>query len=262
MEESQQVVIEQTTVTLPFLGEEVPALSLADGSLYIPVFAVCHALGIGTDVHIRRWRHLVLWTTARKLPVRMQKRGKHLVWCLLFSQVPNLYSLFNWQLVSPQRRVQLRRATEEQVELANLAYQTMQQEHKALRRNLFRFLITYARFEKILQRYADVLHPILDDESSLDFETLLDKGCFLYEQATELARKMLLDQDESSIIDAFTVGADGQLTETYSFPLFPIVSDQDSKRFFSYIDMLMLWYEDFHDFLVPYSLSQDNGYAS
>ncbi len=68
MEESQQEVIEQTTVTLPFLDDEVPALYLADGKLYIPVYTVCRALGIRADTHIRRWRTLVLWITARKLP--------------------------------------------------------------------------------------------------------------------------------------------------------------------------------------------------
>jgi hypothetical protein len=33
MDESQQEVIEQTTITLPFLDDEVPALYLADGSI-------------------------------------------------------------------------------------------------------------------------------------------------------------------------------------------------------------------------------------
>lgn len=255
MEESQLAVIEQTTVALPFLDEEVPALFMADGRIYIPVYEVCRVLGISPDKHIRHWQTLVVWITARKLSLQTEKRGRRLVWCLLISQVPYLYSLFDWQLVSPQRRIQLRRATEEQAKLANLAYQRMQQFYKALRQGLFRFLITYTRFEKILQRYTDELHPILDDKLSLDLEILIDKGRFVYQQATAIARKMLLDQDESSIINAFTVDADGRLIETYSFPLFPIVSDQDSKQFFSYIDMLMQWYQDFNDFLVQYSLT-------
>jgi hypothetical protein len=124
-----------------------------------------------------------------------------------------------------------------------------------LRHGLFNFLITYASFEKILQRCTEFLLPLLDDKPSRDFEILLDKGHFLYHQAAELARKMLLDQDETTIIDAFTVDAEGRLMETYSFPLFPIVSDQDSRLFFSSIDMLMQWYQELHDFLVPYSLT-------
>src|SRR5438046_5384419 len=108
MDENQPEVIEQTTVTLPFLDEEVPALYLADGRVYIPVCAVCQALGIRADTHIRRWRRLALWSTARKLPFQKEKRGKRLVWCLLISEVPFLYSLFNWKLVLPARSIHLR----------------------------------------------------------------------------------------------------------------------------------------------------------
>lgn len=120
MDEDNQTVIEQTTVILPFLDDEVPALSLADGRLYIPVYSVCHALGIRPDIYIRRWRHLLLWTTARKLPLQTQKKGKRLVWCLLISEVPFLYGLFDWQLISTERRLQLYYATKEQTKLLNL----------------------------------------------------------------------------------------------------------------------------------------------
>lgn len=74
MDGTNQEVIEQTMVTLPFLDDEVPALYLADGRPYIPVCAVCRALGIRADTHIRRWRTLVLWITARKLPFQTEKR--------------------------------------------------------------------------------------------------------------------------------------------------------------------------------------------
>src|SRR5260221_1616246 len=167
MDENQQVVIEQRTVTLPFLDDDVPALYLADGRPYIPVCAVCHVLGILADIHIRRWRRLVLWITARKLPLQTEKRGKRLVWCLLISQVPYLYSLFNWQLVSPERRLQLYKATEEQAKLADLAYQEMQQRYKAIRQALFKFLTTFANIDALLQRYTVVLSPMFDDQSSL-----------------------------------------------------------------------------------------------
>lgn len=255
MEESQLAVIEQTTTILPFLDEEVTALSLADGHLYIPVYAVCRALGIRADTHIQRWRHLLLWNAARKLPLQTQNKGKRLVWCLRISQVPYLYSLFDWQLVSPQLRIQLRQAAEEHAKLAHLAYQRMQQDYKALRRGLFKFLTTYTCFEKTLQRCTEVLFPLLDDKSSSDLEILLDKGCFLYQQTTALARKLLFDQDETTIIDAFMVDAEGRLIETHSFPLFPIVSDQDSRRFFISIDMHTQWYQDLDNFLVLHSLT-------
>lgn len=255
MNESQQEVIEQTTVTLPFLDDEIPALSLSNGRLYIPVYEVCRALGIPPDKYIRHWQTLVLWITARKLPLQTEKRGRRLVWCLLISQVPSLYGLFDWQLVSIERRIQLRRATEKQLKLADLAYQGMQQYYKALRQGLFRFLITGAGIEKVLQRYTDVPSLIFSDTSSFELDALLGKGRYLFQQASALARKMLLDQEELPIIDAFKIDADGRLFETFSFPLFPIVSEQDSKQFFIYLNMLTQWYRDFDDFLVKYSIT-------
>jgi len=71
MDEGEEVIA-QSTIIFPFLNDEVPVLYLADGRPYIPVFAVCHALGIRADTHIRRWRKLVLWVTARKLPFQTE----------------------------------------------------------------------------------------------------------------------------------------------------------------------------------------------
>src|SRR6266446_5222793 len=211
MEASQQEVIEQTMATLPFLDDQVPALYLADGRLYIPVCAVCHALGIRANIHIRRWRRLVLWITARKLPLQTEKRGKRLVWCLLISQVPFLYGLFDWELVSPERRLQLRIATEEQVRLSALAYQEMQQQYKAMRRALFTFLTTFTDIDALLQHYTDVLSPTLDDESSLTFSSLIGNGRALFQKATAHARKMMQDQREIPIIDAFKIDANNNV---------------------------------------------------
>lgn len=255
MSESQPAVIEQTTVPLPFLNEEVPALSLADGRMYIPVYEVCRALGIPADKHIRHWQTLVVWITARKLPLQTEKRGRRLVWCLMVSQVPFLYSLFDWQLVSPELRLQLRRATEEQVKLADMVYQEMQQRYKAMRQTLFRFITTFADIEKLLHRYAEVLSPMFDDESYLALAALVDHGCSLFQKAAALARKMLHDQGEVSIVDAFKTDAYGEVIETFSFPLFPIMSDQDSEQFFIDIKLLTQWYRDFDEFLVTESLS-------
>src|SRR5258706_8444491 len=211
MDQSQQEVIEQLTVTLPFLDDEVPALSLADGRLYIPVCAVCHALGIHANMHIRRWQRLALWITARKLPLHTEKRGKRLVWCLPISQVPFLYGLFDWQLVSPERRLQLCRASEEQAKLVDLAYQEMQQRYKAMRKALFAFLTSFADIDVLLQHYALVLSPTLDNKSSLTLVAIIERGRFLFKDATAHARKMLHDQGELPVIDALTIDTDNKV---------------------------------------------------
>src|SRR5712691_3751900 len=156
MNEREQEVVAQRMIPLPFLSDEVPALYLADGRPYIPVFAVCHALGIPPASSIRRWRNLALWVTARKLPFQTRKQGKRLVWCLLISQVPFLYSLFDWKLVAPERQAQLRQATEAQIQLSNQAYQEMQQCYKATRQLLFQFMTECADIERFFQRSVQV----------------------------------------------------------------------------------------------------------
>jgi hypothetical protein len=248
MYESQQEVIEQTTVTLPFLDEEVPALYLADGRPYIPVCAVCRALGIRADTHIRRWRTLVLWITARKLPFQTEKRGKRLVWCLLISEVPFLYSLFDWKLVSPERRLQLHRATEVQMKLADLAYQELQLRYKAMRQVLFEFFTDFAEINVLLQQHVDMLSFRLDDESSLEFATLVDCGRSLFQKASAQARKMLHDQAELPIVDAFKIDADKNVIDTFAMPLLPIVAHEDSEYFFALMGQLTAWRQELEVF--------------
>src|SRR5258708_7500174 len=207
MDKHAPVVMRQTTVTLPFLDDEVPALYLEDGRPYIPVFAVCHALGISPASSIRRWRNLALWVTARKLPFQTRKQGKRLVWCLLISQVPFLYSLFDWKLVAPERQAQLRQATEAQIQLAHRAYQDMQQRYKATRQLLFQFMTECADIERFFQRSVQVASMQLDRPSSLAVQSLIERGWGLYLDAEAHARKMLQDQGELPIIDAVSVDA-------------------------------------------------------
>jgi hypothetical protein len=244
MSEREQEVVAQKMIPLPFLDDEVPALYLADGRPYIPVFAVCHTLGIRADTHIQRWRHLALWFTARKLPFLTEKHGKRLVWCLLISEVPFLYSLFDWKLVSPERRLQLRRATEEQVKLVNLAYQTMQYRYRAMRQALFTFLTTCADIDALLQRYATAMLPALDDEAAPALAALLNRGRSLFQEATAHARKMVQEQGALPVVDTVKIDAQNNVIDTFSMPLLPIVSQEDSEHFFALMGQLTAWMQE------------------
>jgi hypothetical protein len=234
-------VIEQRTITLPFLYDEVSALFLVDGKIYIPVYQVCQALGIRADRHIRLWQNLALWITAQKLPFRTERQGKRQVWCLPISHVPFLYSLFDWRLVSPERRLQLLTATEKQVVLADLAYQEMQWHYHAIRRALFTFLTTFADIDVLLQRYTHVISSTLENESSLTLVAHIERGRSLFKDATDQARKIMHDQGELPIIETFTIDADNNVIDTSSMPLLPIVSPEDSELFFSLVGQLTAW---------------------
>ena len=237
-------VVAQTTTKLPFLDDQVPVLSLSDGRLYIPVFAVCRVFGIRPDIHIRRWRRLVLWVSARKLLFQSEKRGKRLVWCLLISQVPFLYSLFDWKLVAPERQLQLHRATEVQIKLADQAYQQMQYEYKAMRQALFTFITTFANIDTLLMRYEEVFGSRLDSGSAAMLTELCERGRSLFAQATTHARKMLQEQGGLPVVDLFKIGTDNQVIDTFSMPLLPIVPQEDRERFFAFMGLLTAWQQE------------------
>lgn len=60
--------IRQTTIVLSYFEYEILVLYLGDGRPYIPVIELCKMLGLRAETHIPRWRKLVLWGSARKLP--------------------------------------------------------------------------------------------------------------------------------------------------------------------------------------------------
>src|SRR5712692_4527062 len=108
---NQRQNIQQATITLPYFDEEVPVLYLADGTAYLPVRSLCRMLGLRAEKYIPRWRKLVLWANARKLPLRTA-RGLRMTWCLHMGALPFWCACFNWSCVSIEHREQLRRATD------------------------------------------------------------------------------------------------------------------------------------------------------
>ena len=172
--------IRQESVTLPHFHYDVPVLYLADRDPYVPVIAICQMLGIRADIHIPRWRKSLLWATARKLSVYLPKRGKHLVWCLPLGEMPFLYSCFNWQHASPERRAQLLQAAEEGSRISEIIYQEMQQRYKATLHLLFTVLTNFTDFDANLQRCATKLASLLDDELHLWLNEYIERGRSLF----------------------------------------------------------------------------------
>ena len=144
MVEQKAQTIHQTTMILPYFDYEVPFLSLGDGAGYIPVVALCRMLGLNPRTHVPRWRRLFLWVHARKLPLRTETRGTRIVWCLHLGALFFWCSCFNWSLVSPERQVQLRQATDAGLKHLEQAHQEMLARYRQMRHLLFRFLTDHA----------------------------------------------------------------------------------------------------------------------
>ena len=243
MVEQDAQTIQQTTTILPYFDYEVPLLSLGDSSGYIPVVALCRMLGLNPRTHIPRWRRLFLWEHARKLPLRTETRGTRIVWCLHLGALFFWCSCFNWSLVSPERQVQLRQATDVGLKHLEQAHQEMLARYRQMRHLLFRFLTDHADAKTHLHQLAAGIHPCLDAASSAALDMLIDR-------ATVHARAILQDQATIPIMDVFSIDAEGNATEVGSLPLFPVIGREDEEQFFMHIDKLTRWYCDLAGFLV------------
>ena len=253
----ERPVVQQGTMLLPYFGDEVPVVSLIDGTCYIPVVALCRMLGLRTRTHMPRWHQSFLWEHARKLPVQTEKRGTRMVWCLHLGALFFWCSSFNWSLVSPERRVQLREATDAGLKHLEQAHQEMLTRYRQMRHLLFRFLTNYADAQTQLRQVAARMHPRLDAASSAALNTLLAQGCAIIEEATAHARAMLQDQASIPIMDVVTIDADGNATQVGTQPLLPVISEEACEQFFAQIDRLAHWYGDFVLFLAEHGLSRE-----
>ena len=186
----QEQGVKQATTVLPYFDEEVPVLYLADGTAYLPVKSLCHMLGLRAETYIPRWRKLVLWANARKLPLQTA-RGQRIVWCLHMGALPFWCACFNWSFVSIERREQLRQATDAWLKDVEQAQRLLLDRYRSLRRLLFAFLNAYSDAETWLDRWALHLSCSLDIASSLQLEQLLSQGKTLISQATAQARRYL-----------------------------------------------------------------------
>jgi hypothetical protein len=248
MRGKQRQAFHQTSIMLPYFDEEVPALYLADGTVYLPARALCHMLGLRAETHIPRWRKLVLWASARKLPLQTA-RGQRMVWCLHLGALPFWCACFNWSLVAPARREQLRQATDAWQKDVALAQRLLLERYRSLRRYLFAFLKAYSDAESWLDEWVLHLSFSLDMASSRQLELLLSQGKTLISEATTQARKMIQEQAIAPIMDIVTIDESGVGTEIGTLPLFPIVPREDCEQFIASVRKLAQWYLDMAAFI-------------
>ncbi len=240
--EQQEQEIRQTVITLPYFDYEVPVLYLGNGTPNVPVIALCEMLGLRSDTPIQRWRKIVLWANARKLPLRTA-RGKRLVWCLHMGALPFWCACFNWSFVAPVRRQQLRQATDAWLQDVAQAHQLMLDCYRSLQRLLFAFLNAYSDAETWLDRWALPFSCSLDVASSLQLEQLLSQGKTLISQATTQARKMVQEQAMAPVVDIITLDADGAGTEIGTLPLVPVVPREECEQLLVSMRRLAQWHQ-------------------
>jgi hypothetical protein len=249
--------VRQVTITLSYFHYEVPVLYVGEGTRYIPMIALCEMLGLRADTHIPRWRKLLLWANARKLPLQTAS-GKRIVWCLQLGALPFWCACFTWSLVLPVRLEQLRQATDAWLEEVEQANQLMLDGYRSLRQYLYTFLAEYSDTKTWLDQLALCLPPSLDVASSLQLEELLSERHTLIDQATAHAGKMVQEMVVSSIVDIVTIEVNGAMTGIGTFPIFPVVPGVDCQQFFEYASNLSQWNQDMAAFTGKLVLAQDS----
>lgn len=258
-EQGNARVLRQETITLPHFEYQVPALFVADSEApFIPVTAVCRMLGIRADTRIPRWRNLLLWEDARKLPLRTEKGGRRVVWCLPIGAVSFLFCCFDWKYVDQACQQHMKQVIDDCRVALTRAHQEMAANYRFIRKSLFEFLTVYADFEPRLNRFALCLHILLADlAASRQLETLLHERRTLIKEATAHARGMLQDLLQAPIVDAVSLSPDGEVIAEFSLPLFTVVPPEDSARFFEYLRKLTEWDQDLTVFLEQHGLFWD-----
>jgi len=241
--------VRQVMMSLPYFHYEVPVVYLPDGTPYIPVIALCRMLGLHPANHLRRWRKLLLWKCARKLPLRTTGRGTRLVWCLHFGALPLWYTSFHWRHVLPERREQLLQASSELVHVPDQVYYERLAHYRNLRHFLFWFLTTYVDAEVFLSEVMRQWHPFLDEDSAAWLEEIIEQGKTIIHEATTLARRILRAQETIPVVDACKLDHYGDVVSTFSLPLLPIISAEDEEELVDCITMLQEWYHDITFFL-------------
>jgi hypothetical protein len=250
-------VVQQATAYLPYFHYEIPMLLLADGAIYIPVRVLCEMLGLRADRHIPKWRKLIFWQSAHKLPLHTATKGTWIVWCIPIEEYPFVFVCFDWRLVSSERRIQLRHAVDAWSEASGQAFQKMQIHYKHQRHLLFTFFTTFADSDVLLKRLADLSRQSLDFEAASQLDILVHQGKSILLLASAHARKLLQDQVENPTVDVATIPLKGTSVETVSLPLLPVVPRGDSEQFTQHLEKLTAWLLNLTDFLDEHELRHD-----
>ena len=210
-----------------------------------PIFP--HALGLPVAPHIRKWRNMLLWITAQKLPLKT-KSGTRNVWCLLISEVPFLYGNVIWRYVSSERRQQLHEAAKKGMHLAHEAYQHMQREYHEYRQSLFTFLRGCADIEQRWEHEWHLLPSDASNDTKQAFHTLLQEGQSCYHDAAALAREILQEQATNPLIDALIIGGENKVVDSFSMPLFPVIDTEKRGQFALSLLALAAWHRHMASF--------------
>lgn len=248
-------LVRQATIHLPHFDCDLPIIYPDGEEGYIPVQSICDMLGIRADTRIPRWRNLLLWEDARKLPWQREGRRTCISWCLPLGTLPFLYHCFDWSFVLPNRREQLHQATEEALNLLERERKKQETRYRTLRQILFSFLVKMEGADGRLQEKAREMSSSLTEDAQQRLKALTQVGCTIIQKTTTIAKNMLNEMGTSWIVDGIQIDEAGNITDTFSMPLFPVLpKEEDIDAFVQAGRMLLFWCDDLDAFTQAHGL--------
>lgn len=241
--------IRQITATLPYFHERVPMLYMRNGTPYVPLVVLCRFLGVRMKTYLPRWRKMLFWQCARKLPLQTPTRGKRFVWCLHLGALPFWYSTLNRLTIVPKRREQLQQATNELVSFPDIVYREKCHYYKHFWDLLSYFLATYTDAPSFFEQLALQITPFLKKENQIWLKEIIAQGQEIISEALTVAQKILHEQETLSLIEMYRLDHYGTVVETGFLPLHPTVLPEDQEHFSECLTFLEEWHQDLISFL-------------
>lgn len=237
----------RTMYLAPFACD-LPLLHTPEGD-FVPLVALCIMLGLPTSPYIaiacKRFRP---GRAIQRLPFRESPdRPSRQVWCLREEMV----AIWLWSVrsdrVSPARREQLRAFHHRALEVADQVYASAQQQYRMTRSDVFEWLLVCqdvpTRLRRIAERAARRLHP----NHHAELDALMARGYALFEESATQARAVVEEILQQPALDTVEVNAEGEVVETGSMPLLPMLA---SRRPLQQSQIrIAIWLYDFDAFL-------------
>lgn len=243
---------QQTMYLKPFECE-VPLLHTPDGA-FVPVVALCDVLGLPTSPYIalacNRFRPE---GAMQRLPFQKSTDAPPgQVWCILEEMVAAWVLSVPTEQVSTDRREQLQAFKRQAMEATSHLYTTLQHQYRVTRGEIFEWLRMCEDLPTRLRRIAERAAPHLHPNCRAELDTLMGRGFALFEESAERARTVVQEITQQPVMDTVVLNAEGEVVDTGSIPLLPILPSQPLLQ--QSQAPVMTWLHEFNAFLTAHGL--------
>lgn len=241
-EASQPNEVTQGTLHLNPFDADVPAITLADGTEYVPIRALCELLGLAPSP----WIAVVCGyyrgddvegAAVRRLPYLRPDGVSRDEWCL------DRYHVLRWltfhlnphHVPAGVRHEQLLGFQRQMVDVVGRLYQHQQEDFHAVKQDVIHRLDACATSLRTLDELIAAFGPHLEHSVPteaegrairVEFVAFVAEGRRVQEQLADALRAVLQQMTDELVIDAVKVDeATGEVVDTVAMPILPHVPD-------------------------------------